>query len=108
MTFSLTIISFLFSDGISHVCLTMKANNDLYVYTNRGRPTQTSHKISASENTKKELRKLRKEMAFNEGTEILLALSMASDQMIRHVQMFPEVWLMDVTAKTKSRTEISS
>ena len=86
----------------------MKANNDLYVYTNRGRPTQTSHKISASDNTKKELRKLRKEMAFNEGTEILLALSMASDQMIRHVQMFPEVWLMDVTAKTKSRTEISS
>jgi hypothetical protein len=81
----------------------MKANNDLYVYTNRGRPKETSHKISASDTLKKELRKLKKELSFTEGTEILLALSMASDEMIRHVQMFPEVWFMDVTAQTNKQ-----
>ena len=39
-------------------------------------------------------------MACNSGTEILLALSIASDEMVRHVQMFPEVAYMDVTSKT--------
>ena len=93
----------IFSLEISHVCMTMKANDDLYVYTNRGRPRESAHKIDATTFLKKQLRKLRKEMAFEDGTELLLALSMASDQMIRHVQMFPEVWFMDVTAKTNKQ-----
>ena len=34
--------------------------------------------------------------------EILLALSVATDDMIRHVAMFPEVFYLDITANTNS------
>ena len=53
-----------------------------------------------SKKLKAELRKLKKQMSFNEGTKILLAISIASDEMIRHVSMFPEVMFMDITANT--------
>ena len=49
--------------------MTMKANDDLYVYTNRGRPRESAHKIDATTFLRKELRKLRKEMVFEDGTE---------------------------------------
>ena len=39
-------------------------------------------------------------MNYKEGTEILLALSIASDKMTRVVHMFPEVFYMDITANT--------
>jgi hypothetical protein len=39
-------------------------------------------------------------MNYRDGTEILLALSFASDEMARSVHMFPEVFYMDVTANT--------
>ena len=37
-----------------------------------------------------ELSKLKHEMCFEKGTEMLIALSISSDQMLRHVHMFPE------------------
>ena len=38
-------------------------------------------------------------MGYADGTEILLALGIATDKMTRHVHMFPEVFSMDVTCK---------
>ena len=45
-----------------------------------------------------ELSKLKHEICFEEGTRMLIALSISSDQMLCHVHMFPETWFMDVTA----------
>ena len=39
-------------------------------------------------------------MTYKKGAEILLAVSTASDEMVRAVHMFPEVFYMDTTAKT--------
>ena len=39
-------------------------------------------------------------MKYKDGTEILLAVSVATDSMIRHVSMYPEVMFFDVTANT--------
>ena len=39
-------------------------------------------------------------MRYKDGTDILLAVSVASDEMIRALHMFPEVAYMDVTANT--------
>jgi hypothetical protein len=79
----------------------MKANGDLMVYTNRGRPTKEEQtKIRCPGSLRKELEKMKKEMNYKDGTEILLALSIATDEMARHVHMFPEVFFMDVTCKT--------
>lgn len=87
--------------GISNVCLTMSPSGDLVVYKNKGRPNAEEKTImKCSEKLKKEIERLNEEMGYEPGTEVLLALSIASDQMIRHVDMFPEVFFMDVTANT--------
>ena len=70
-------------------------------YKNRGRPTKEESQIlNCPRKLKKSLQDLKQTLSFNDGTEILLAVSMASDGMIRHVQMFPEVFYMDATANT--------
>ena len=47
-----------------------------------------------------ELQKLRETLSIDDGTEILVGLSIISDQIMHHVHMFPETWFMDVTANT--------
>ena len=49
---------------------------------------------------RKELKKLKSEMKLKDGNEILLSLSVASDEMMRAVHVFPEVGYMDVTSNT--------
>lgn len=71
------------------------------MYKNKGRPTlEEAEVMKCPKKLKEELDKLRKELSYEDGTEILLALSIASDEMARAVHMFPEVWYMDVTANT--------
>ena len=41
-------------------------------------------------------------MKFKDGTEILLSLYVASDEMMRAVNMFPEVAYMDITSNTNN------
>jgi hypothetical protein len=87
--------------NISHVCLTMAPNGDLVVYKNKGRPTAEERTImDCPDKMRVELQKLRDELTVDPGNEILVVLSIASDQMMGHVHMFPETWFMDVTANT--------
>ena len=79
--------------GVSHSRLTMSADGDIKVFScSRGRPDSERVKIlNCPKKMQKELEDLRSKLNFAEGTEILLALSVATDDMIRHVHMFPEV-----------------
>ena len=77
---------------VSYIALTMDKKLDLNVYKNRGRPTK-AEKIKTSAKVKKDLAALRKELNYNEGAEILLAISLATNDMTRHVAMYPEVFL---------------
>jgi len=86
--------------GVSHVALSMSAKGDLTLHHQpRGCP-KSSEKIKCSNYLRTQLEKLKKQMNYEDGTEVLLALSVASDEMIRHVHMFPEVFYMDVTPNT--------
>jgi hypothetical protein len=95
-------------EGISHVCLTISPKGELVMYKNKGqrlafktkgRPTLEEREVlDCSKKLRVELSKLKREMCFEKGTEMLIALSISSDQMLRHVHMFPETWFMDVTA----------
>ena len=87
---------------VSYVAVTMDSSLNLTIHTKRGRPTNTEN-LKTDKQTKADLRKLRKEMNYKDGTEILLALSVATDEMARHVQMFPEVFYLDVTANTNKQ-----
>ena len=89
------------SMGVSHVVLTMDPNGDLIIYKNRGRPNAEEREIIQNPIVaKEELEKLKKEMGYEDGAETVLSFSIASDEMIRHVHMFPEVFFLDVTANT--------
>ena len=83
----------------------MDKNNNLWVYKNKGRRStkEESRLMKCDKAMKKELTRMKAEMSFKEGTEILLALSVASDDMIRSVHMFPDVFYLDVTANTNKQ-----
>ena len=86
---------------ISHVALVMNKDCDLLVYKNKGRPTkEESESIRVNGNLRKELNKLKKQIRYQDGTDILLTVSVASEKMIRALHMFPEVAYMDVTSNT--------
>ncbi|EJK44632.1 hypothetical protein THAOC_36814, partial [Thalassiosira oceanica] len=65
----------------------------------RGRPPSVN-KFVCSDEVKNQVSNLRTELGFNEGTKILLLLSLATDEMIRLVTAYPEVFFMDITAGT--------
>ena len=89
---------------VSHVSLSMKPSGGLFVYKNRGLPTtEKVVLLNCPRKMKKELKRMKKEMSLKDETEILLAISVASDDMIRSVHMFPEVFYMDVTANTNKQ-----
>ena len=56
--------------------------------------------VKCSQKMKKQLNQLKKDMNHTESTEILLAISLASDEMMHAVHMFPEVFYGDVTGNT--------
>ena len=59
-------------------------------FKTKDRPTQEEQKVlDCSKKMRVELSKLKHEMYFEEGTEMLIALSISSDQMLCHVHMFP-------------------
>ena len=70
----------------------------------RGRPTNTEKqeeaeriKLNTDDAIDKEISALRTSLGFSSGSKLVLLLSIASDDMIRLMQMFPEVFFMDVT-----------
>ena len=71
------------------------------MYKNKGRPTKEEKIVmTCTEAMQEELCKIKTEMGYPDSTEVLIACSIASDQMLCHVHMFPEVFFMDVTART--------
>ena len=75
---------------VSYVATTMDSNLNLTIHSKRGRPTKVES-MKSSRQLKSDLRQLRKQMNYKEGTEIVLAISVATDEMARRVHMFPEV-----------------
>jgi hypothetical protein len=45
-----------------------------------------------------ELNSMREDFVLNHQSKILVLVSMATDEMIRLVAMYPDVWFMDTTA----------
>ena len=90
--------------NVSHVSLVMDKDGNLLVSKNKGRPTAAeAEEIKTKGTLRAKLLQLKKDMKYKDGTSILLALSIASDEMIRVVHMFPEVGFMDTTANTNKQ-----
>ena len=76
---------------VSYGAITMIDKLDLNVYTHRGRPSKVE-KIKSNAKLKKELRELKRKMNYKDNTEILLAVSVATDNMTRQVNKYPELF----------------
>ena len=87
---------------VQYVAMSVDKDLNLNIYTNRGCPTKAK-KLQTSAETKRDLTKLKKEMKYNDGTELLLAISITTYGMNRHVNVFSEVFYLDVTANTNKQ-----
>ena len=73
----------------------MNYEGGLLIYKHKGRPTLEEVEVmKCFKKMKKQLKQLKKHMNYSEGTKIVLAISMASDEMIRAVHMFPEIFMV--------------
>ena len=85
--------------NISYVALVMDQNDNLLVYKGKGRHSEAEMKtINTHGDLRPLLRKLRSELKLEDTNHVLLALSVATDNMIRTMHMFPEVQFIDVGA----------
>ena len=85
-----------------YIVLIMSPDANLFAYRGRGRPNARSSQLPISAFLQKELCRLHREMAYKKGAEILLAVSAASDEMVRVVHMFPQVFYIDNTTKASA------
>ena len=85
--------------GASYCSLVMDKHDNLIVYKGKGRHTTAEKEsIEVRGDLRKELNSVRKDLLMNDGQDILLAISVATDEMIRSMQMFPEVQFVDTIA----------
>ena len=66
----------------------------------KGRPNKETvrTRLECPEKIMTELEELRDDFILNEKSQMLVMVSMATDEMIRLVAMYPDVWFMDTTA----------
>ena len=91
-------VSFCFRAGINHFYV-VHENGCLYACS-KGCPTKalTKKRLECPEKFEQELLGLRKDFLLNDKCKMLVLVSMATDETIRLVSMYPEVWFMDTTA----------
>ena len=66
----------------------------------KGRPTKEAVRLrlDCSAKIQADLERMREDYIMNKKAQLLVMVSMATDEMIRLVAMYPEVWFMDTTA----------
>ena len=89
------------------ICFRANINHFYVVHENgglfacsKGRQTKelTKIRLQCPEQIEEELAGLRKDFLLNDKCEMLVLVSMATDEMIHLVSMYLEVWFMDTTA----------
>jgi hypothetical protein len=76
-------------------------HNDTGLYAcSKGRPSNEEVKIQLDCSTKiqADLERLREDYIINEKSQMLVMISMATNEMIQLVAMYPDVWFLDTTA----------
>ena len=88
------------SAGINHFYV-VSENGGLYACS-KGRPTKelTRIRLECPQQIEDDINALRNDFLLNDKCKMLVLVSMATDEMIRLVSMYPEVWFMDTTAGT--------
>ncbi len=84
--------------GINHFYVVHEDVGGLFACS-KGRPNKelTKMQLECPQQIEEDLAGLRNDFVLNDNSKMLLLVSMATDEMIRLVSMYPEVWFMDTT-----------
>ena len=85
-------------NGINHFYVVHK-DGGLFACS-KGRPNKefTIIRLECPQQIEEDLAGLRNDFILNDKSKMLVLVSIATDEMIRLVSMYPEVWFMDTTA----------
>ena len=97
-------LAYLKDMNASYIALVMDEQDNLLVYKGKGRHTlKEANIISTDGDLRKKLAKLRRTLKLTKTCQVLLGLSVATDNMIRAMHMNPEVLFLDVAANMNSQ-----
>jgi hypothetical protein len=97
----------------NNVCLIISKNNrsntnhfyivhedTVFFACAKGQPTKeaTRLRLECPKQIEDDLKSMRDEFLLNKKSQMLVIISMATDEMIQLVAMYPDVWFMDTTA----------
>ena len=98
-----TTLAYLKDMNASYIALVMDEQDNLLVYKGKGRHTlEEANSIATDGDLRKQLAKVRRKLKLSQTCQVLLALSVATDNMIRAMHMNPEVQFLDVAANMNS------
>ncbi len=77
-------------------------NSGLFAYHRKGRPTKPEKKIrlGCPQALSDKIKKIRDDLSILNGNKITLLVSIATDEMVCLVPMYPEKWFLDCTGRT--------
>ena len=91
------------SEGINYYYVIHKSGKGLFAYP-KGRPRKGADRakggipIPSSDDIETRILKIRRDKIIPDSSEWMVLLSFATDEMIRYMSMYPQVWFMDCTA----------
>ena len=90
------------ASNISHLVVYHDVSTGLLSYHRKGRKSAEDKflELHCPWMVQEEINDIRTDLTLTDKDSLLLLVSMATDEMVRLVQMFPEVWFMDCTAGT--------
>jgi hypothetical protein len=92
------------SNDINFYYVLHETGNGLFAYP-KGRPgPEQTHctPIPCSNDIENRVHQIRSDNGINDSTKMLVLLSLASNEMIKFMCMYPEVWFMDCTSGESS------
>ena len=94
---------FFASEGINYYYVLHKSSKGLFAYP-KGRPRKDGNQakggiqLPSSDDVETSIFKIRRDKLIPDSSEWMVLLSFATDEMIRYMSMYPQVWFMDCTA----------
>ena len=95
--------------GCNYFVLTHESGKGLIARQGRGRESKEKKKMKLTipNFEQEEMASLRKSLAIDDGSKVLLLVCICTDAMIKLVSMHPEVWFMDVTSSVnRQKTDL--
>ncbi len=93
---------YLENEQINHFIVYHDYSSGLFAYHRKGRPTKLEKKIrlGCPQALADKIKEIRDDLSIDNGNKIILLVSIATDEMVCLVTMYPKKWFLDCTGRT--------